>query len=315
MVPSDLVSLPPVVLLVGATGTGKTGFALNWAQRFPLEIVNLDASQFYLGMDIGTAKPEAAEQALVPHHLFDIANPDEPLDAGQYLALADEVAKTVSGRGKVPLFVGGTGLYSRALRNGLAEIPAIPKSVRTQLMTELEKRGVHALHAELVTVDPDAAARLSPNDPQRITRALEVYRHTGTTISYFQQAHRFARPRYNALVLGLDMAIDILRPRVEARVLQMFQSGFIAEAQRLLEAGYSPDLRTFKALGYRDVFAHLAGELSLDETRERLVRHHLRYAKRQRTWFSRDDSIHWFTHETADSANQLLARFLGLQDR
>ena len=312
MVPSDVGALPRIVLLVGATGTGKTRFALNWAQRFPLEIVNLDASQFYLGMDIGTAKPTAAEQDLVPHHLFDIARPDEPLDAGRYLTLADGVAREISKRGKVPLFVGGTGLYSRALRKGLAEIPAIPDSVRKQLMAELESRGAPALHAELAVIDPDAASRVSPADPQRITRALEVYRHTGTTISHFQQEHRFASPRYNALVLGLDMDKELLRPRIEARVAQMFDSGFAAEAQRLLEAGYPPDLRTFKALGYRDVFALLAGEISLDEARARLVYHHLRYAKRQRTWFARDDEIQWFTHETAASAVKLLTRFFEL---
>jgi tRNA dimethylallyltransferase len=307
--PGLIESRPPAVLLVGATGTGKSGIALEWARRYPFEIVNLDASQFYRGMDIGTAKPTRDEQDAVPHHLFDIADPDDPLDAGRYVALADAVAREILGHEKIPLFVGGTGMYARALLRGLAQIPDVPAAVRDAVQAELDARGPAALHRELLRVDPEAAARIADNDPQRITRALEVFRHAGRPITDFQREHRFAAPRYDALVLGLDVPREQLERRIVARVKAMFAAGFVDEVRNLLAAGWSPDLRTFKALGYHEVIDLLEGRAGEARTRERVARRHLQYAKRQRTWFRKEPDVAWFTHATRADAEAQLDRF------
>jgi len=300
---------PAVLVLVGATATGKSSLALELARTLPLEIVNLDASQFYVGMDIGTAKPTAAERAQVPHHLFDVAPPDRPLDAGRYVELADETIRDVCGRGRMPLFVGGTGLYARALLWGRAVIPSGSPGVWDQVALEMEEHGGATLHARLAEVDPAAAARVSVSDRQRISRALEVFCQTGLPISSFQECHGFARARLRYLKLGLRLDPRVLRARITRRVEVMFQEGFVAEVERLLAAGYNPRLRTFKALGYREVVRHLEGGLELEEVRARLVRHHLRYAKRQRTWFSKERDIEWLAFPDRHKALGLAGKF------
>jgi tRNA dimethylallyltransferase len=307
---SPNLSLPPIVILVGATGTGKSGLAMEWARRWPVEIVNIDASQVYREMTIGTAKPTAMEQAEVPHHLYDIVDPDDPLDAGRYLSYAQPAVAGILARQRLPLFVGGTGLYVKALLHGLAEIPDIPDSVRHAVQGELARVGPVALHEELAQVDAAAAERINPNDPQRTTRALEVFRHTGVPISDFQKRHRFAPSRYNALVLCLDIPREAHRPILARRVDGMFKAGFVQEVKQLLEAGWDPDLRSFKALGYRAVMDYLAGRISLRMAREKVLSHHSQYAKRQRTWFRRMDHVHWFLPSGRGEAEQLIGPFI-----
>jgi len=298
-----------VIVLVGATATGKSSLALDLANRFPLEIVNIDASQFYIGMDVGTAKPTPAEMKLVPHHLFDIAAPDSPLNAGRYIELADAVAAEIRGRGKLPLFVGGTGMYVRALLKGLADIPEVERSTRERVAADMALAGTAAMHRRLAEVDPDAAERISENDTQRISRALEVYLQTGRTISHFQELHRFAKARYDYLRLGLKVQRTVLKKRLAARVVRMFDGGFPEEVGRLLSLGYQPGLRTFKALGYRDVMAFVTGECSREEAMARVTTSHARYAKRQHTWFRREEDIHWFSPEERDQASALVKNF------
>lgn len=310
MVPSHMSHGLPVIVLVGATGTGKSGVALDWARRHPVEIVNADASQVYRGMDIGTATPTPIEQAEVPHHLFSIVEPDDPLDVGRYVMLAEAVIADIATRARLPLFVGGTGLYVKALLYGLAEIPEVPESVRSTVLQELERDGAPALHAALNDVDPDAAERISPNDPQRITRALEVFRHTGTPISEYQQRHGFAGARREALQLGLDVPRELHRERLARRVDEMFAQGFLAEVKALLAAGWPPTLRSFKALGYRAAMDQLAGRSTLAETMERIVSHHARYAKRQRTWFRRMEGLRWFHADDRGEAEEAVAAFV-----
>ncbi len=310
MVQPHMKQRPPVVVLVGATGTGKSGVALEWAQRYPLEIVNADGSQVYRGMDIGTATPSAAEQALLPHHLFNIVEPDDPLDAGRYLELAEPVIEEITSRGKLPLFVGGTGLYVKALLFGLAEIPEVPAEVRAQVQSELASEGSQSLHRALAAVDPEAAARISINDPQRITRALEVFRHTGTPITTYQQRHGFAGPLREALLIGLDVEREAHRERLAKRIEAMYAQGLVAEVETLLGAGWPPTLRSFKALGYRIVMEQLAGRLTKAEASAQILTQHARYAKRQRTWFAKMESVHWCPAHNLTRGEVKLDRFL-----
>jgi tRNA dimethylallyltransferase len=310
MVQSHMKSRLPVVVLVGATGTGKSGVAHEWAQRHPVEIVNADASQVYRGMDIGTATPSAHDQTVVPHHLFNIVDPDDPLDAGRYVELAEPVIDDIAARGKLPLFVGGTGLYVKALLFGLAEIPGVPVEVRDAVQTELARVGPHALHATLATVDPEAASRISPNDPQRITRALEVFRHTGSPITMFQQRHGFAGPLREALIIGLDVGREAHRKQLANRIDGMFAQGFIPEVEQLLAAGWSTTLRSFKALGYRVVMDLLAGQLTQAEAVAQILTQHARYAKRQRTWFAKMEGVHWCSADDSAKGEALLDAFL-----
>jgi len=302
--------LPSVLVLVGPTASGKTALSLELARRFPLEIVNLDASQLYVGMDIGTAKPDEEERGSVPHHLFDVSTPDQPFNAGAYAALADGLIPKIRSRGRRPLFVGGTGLYARALLFGLAAIPDVPAEVRASVTEWMQREGPAALHARLAEVDPVTAGRLPPGDTQRISRALEVFEATGTPISHFQEEHLFRAPRYRYLKLCVGFPRSILRQRIRDRVPRMFSAGFVREGQALLAAGYSPDLRTFKALGYREVFEHLACRIPLAECVERVTLRHLQYAKRQDTWFSRETDSVRLTTPFLPAAAEAVERFL-----
>ncbi len=301
---------PPLVVLVGATGTGKSKLALQWARRFPLEIVNADASQVYRGMDIGTATPSDEEQAAVPHHLFNIVDPDDPLDAGRYVELAEPVFDAIWSRRRIPLVVGGTGLYVKALLHGLARIPEIPASVRTAVQSELEQGGLPALHFALAAVDPEAAQRISSSDPQRISRALEVFRHTGTTISEFQQRHGFAGPRKEALLLGLEVPREEHREQLARRIDAMIAHGFVDEVEKLLSAGWPPTLRSFKALGYRVIMDLLANQVTLADARSQILSHHSRYAKRQGTWFRKMEGLRWITHDDVVQGEAAVSSFL-----
>ena len=287
--------LEPVVIMLGATATGKSSLAVSLATGLPLEIVNCDASQFYVGLDIGTAKPTRSERALAPHHLYDIAPPESPLNAGEYVRLADCKAAEILDRESVPLFVGGTGLYIRALTLGLAEIPDVSEQVRNKVSSMLGRLGGQALHDELLRVDPTTGARVSTNDSQRITRALEVYYETGKPISHFQRLHRFRTARYDCLKIGLELPREELNRRIVTRVRFMFEAGFADEVRKLLAVGHDFEARAFKALGYREVAAHVRGEISEREAMARVCSLHRRYAKRQRTWFRKESGVHWFT--------------------
>jgi len=300
-----------ILIITGPTGSGKSGLALGLAAKRPCEIVNCDASQFYEGMAVGTAAPEPEEMATVPHHLFGIRRPDEPVDAGQYLELAAPLFRQIWSRGNLPLVVGGTGLYVRALSRGLASIPTVDPGVRRALTARLEAHGLPSLRQELERCDPDYAARIAPNDPQRTLRALEVYHGTGRPLSHYQAEHGFKGAAYNCTLLAVDMPDEQLRPRLEQRLDKMLAQGFIDECKALLAAGYDPDLRTFKALGYRELFDYLAGSVTLADARERILRSHIQYVKRQRTWFKKEPGVIWGSALEEAWALEVLDRFMG----
>lgn len=288
-----MTETPKLVCIVGSTAVGKTQLALEICRRWDGEIVGADASQIYTGFDIGTGKATAEELDGVPHHLLDVCAPDGPFDAERYRVLADAAIAEVHGRGKRVVVCGGTGLYLRALLHGLCEAPPITSPIREALLTAIADGQSAALHAELALGDPRSAARISPNDAQRLERALGVLRSTGRALSDWQAEHAFKAQRYPALIIGLRRSRDDLRGRIERRVAQMFQTGLVEEVAGLIAAGWGAQLRSMNALGYRLVAQALAGELTMAEAQAKTVTASWRYAKRQLTWFKKVEGLRW----------------------
>jgi len=279
-----------VAALVGPTASGKTALALELARLLPVEVVSCDSQAVYRGMDVGTAKPTPKERAEVPHHLVDVAEVGEEFSAARYVELADEAIADIHARGKLPLVVGGTGLYLSALLYGLAAAPPKDEAVRRRLEGEVRRLGAPALHARLAQVDPEAAARISPGDPVRIVRALEVWELTGKPITQFHREHP-RRPRYRALVLGVTPPRDELYRRVDERAVRMFEGGLLEETRALARApGARRQLE--RCIGYGEALDVLEGRATPAEALARMQREQRRYAKRQLTWFRKMD-VRW----------------------
>jgi tRNA dimethylallyltransferase len=287
---------PPVVAVVGPTATGKTALAVQLARRVGGEVVNADSMQLYRGMDIGTAKPTPEERAGVPHHLLDLWHVREPASVAEYARTAREVIDRLRADGVVPLLVGGSGLYVRAVLDDL-EFPGTDPALRARLEEELAAEGSVALHARLAGVDPAAAAAVLPSNGRRIVRALEVVELTGRP---FRATLPEPRPHYPAVVVGLDRDTADLDERVRRRVDRMWAAGLVAEVERLAADGLREGPTASRALGYAQVLAQLAGELGPDEARETTVRATRRFVRRQRSWFRRDSAVRWF--DAADPA-------------
>lgn len=276
---------PPAVLLMGPTATGKTELAVALVREFPLEIVSVDSAQVYRGMDIGTAKPSPDVLAKAPHHLIDIVDPWDAYSAGRFRTDALGVMAQITARGRVPLLVGGTMLYFHALRRGLAPMPPADPALRARIDGQAAERGWPALHAELARLDPVAAARIHPNDAQRIQRALEVIRLTGLPLSRWQ-AQGVAPPPYRMLSIGLlpgDRAR--LHARIQARFLRMVAAGFLDEVRRLRSLpGVHRELPAMRCVGYRQAWDHLDGKVNEDEWVQLGISATRRLARRQLTW-------------------------------
>jgi tRNA dimethylallyltransferase len=292
-VPDSADTRPALVVICGPTAVGKTSLALGLAEAYDGEIISADSRQVYRLMDIGTAKPTAAEQQRIKHYLIDVAWPNEEFHAARFAALARQAIKAICRDGQRPFLVGGTGLYIRALTEGLLEAPGADPELRRQLHARAQSQGSAALHAELASVDPESAARLHPNDLVRIVRALEVYRQSGRPMSALQDEHAFGSQPYRTLKIGLDLERDELYRRIDQRAEAMFAQGLLEEAQGLLQAGYDPSLKSLQTIGYRQAFALLRGEMSREAALEDLKRSTRRYAKQQLTWFRKDKSIIW----------------------
>jgi len=278
-----------IIVMQGPTGVGKTGAALDLAGVLPVEIINADSMQVYRGMDIGTSKPDAAQQARVPHHLFSIAEPDEDFSAADYLRLGRAAIDDIAARGRIPLVVGGTGLYVQALLHGLS--PAPGGDTRSRGL--LRQQDPAALYEHLRACDPQSAARIHPRDTLRIVRALEVFMSTGTPLSAHHAAHRFRPAPYHAVRLCLSRARAELYERIDERVEQMFAEGFIQEVRGLLDRGIAADAKPMQAIGYRHALMYLRGECSLDETMRCMQKDTRHLAKRQLTWLRRIEQAHW----------------------
>jgi tRNA dimethylallyltransferase len=279
------------VLLMGPTCSGKSALAMQLAASWPVEIVSVDSGQVYRGLDIGTAKPTPAERAAVPHHLVDVCDPTEPYSAGRFRQDALELIPAIRARGRVPLLVGGTMLYFRALRHGIAELPAADAQVRGRIDARARLAGWPALHAELARLDPAAAARIQPADAQRIQRALEVIELTGRPLSELQ-----ARTAASGLALAAfalqPFDRDTLYRRIDERFEAMIAAGFVDEVRALRARGdLTPDLPSMRSVGYRQLWRHLAGERTLAEAIADGQRATRNLAKRQLTWLKADREV------------------------
>ena len=298
------------VCITGPTACGKTDLALDLAREFPLEVISMDSAMVYRGMDIGTAKPSVATRADVPHHLIDIASPTESYSAGRFAADARDVLAQIAGRGRLPLLVGGTLLYLRALRDGLAELPRADPDVRRRLDDEAGIAGWASLYARLEDVDPAAARRISPADRQRIQRALEVHELTGIPLSALQ-TREAALPGVpvHAVALVPDDRSRLAR-RIETRFDAMVAAGFVDEVQALRDRGdLDPTRPALRSIGYRQIWAHLEGECGWDEARRKAIAATRQLAKRQLTWL-RSDSATQRLPMDADTARVALTNIL-----
>lgn len=286
-----------MVAVVGATAAGKTGLSLDLAEALGGEVVNTDAMQLYRGMDVGTAKLPPHERRGIPHHLLDTLEVTEPATVAEFQGQARAVITELRGRGVTPVLVGGSALYTRAVLDEF-EFPGTDPAVRARLEAELAEVGSAAMHARLAEVDPESASRILVENGRRVVRALEVVEITGRPFSATLPRLEYVDPR--TVQVGVDIDRPTLDTRIELRVEEMFAAGFVAEVERLLARGLAQGRTASRAIGYPEVAAHLAGELSLDEARERTVVATRRFARRQDAWFRKDPRIHWVRFDDPD---------------
>lgn len=286
-----MTGTPPFVAVVaGPTASGKTGLAVELALRAGGEILNADSQQVYRGLDVGTAKPTAAERAAAPHHLLDLVDPGEGMDAARWVGLADAAISDVVSRGRLPIVVGGTGLYVRALLHGVVEAPGRDPALRTRLEEEAALHGRPALHRRLAAVDPEAAARIRENDLVRVVRALEIAAG-GRTQSELFAAHRFAPRRYRYRLLALAPPREELHRRIAVRAAAIARGGIVEEA-RALDARWGDALPRLP-IGYEDAIACARGAIDTEELAERIAQLHRRYARRQLVWLRGEQDVEW----------------------
>jgi tRNA dimethylallyltransferase len=271
--------------------------------------------QIYRGMDIGTAKPSAAEQVAATHHMVDIVDPGDDFDAAEYGRWAEDCVLELIAGGKTPFVVGGTGLYIKALIYGLAEAAASDSEIHVRLEAELVRNGSQSMHQRLHRVDPQSAQRIHPNDAFRILRALEVFYLTGRPLTAYHADHGFARARFHTLQIGLTLPRSELYARIDSRVDAMLAQGLEAEVRALLAKGIDPRLKSMQALGYRHMVDYLQGRLQWDEAVRTLKRDHRRYAKRQITWFGADNHVQWLRPDQFRDAVALVEKFLFRESR
>jgi len=308
----------PALAVLGPTASGKSRLAMHLALRLGGEVVSCDALQVYRGMDIGTAKSTAEERARVPHHMIDIRDPGEDFSAGDYVREGRAILRSVAQRRRLPIVAGGTGLYFRALLEGLFEGPGRSEPLRSRMRAIAARRGPATLHRALGRVDPDAAGRIAANDTSRILRAYEVWLISGKPMSWWQSQPGRRLSGFRWLKLGIRWPREALYERINTRVTAMFDSGLPAEAASLLSR-YSHSCHAFKAIGYRESAELLAGTLSRDEAVERTQMESRRYAKRQLTWFRSVDGVRWLDaasgwHAVEEEAVEAVSEFLGGRD-
>lgn len=305
---------PPVVVVTGPTGSGKSELAIQLAERFAGEIVNADSMQVFRFMDIGTAKPSAADRARVPHHLFDVANPNEAYSAGRYAKEARAAASQIHARGRVVFLTGGTGLYIRAFLDGLIHTenrdPGLRRRLESEQARAAEAGDPHRLHRRLRDLDGEAAAKIHANDVRRTVRALEILEQSGERASSVRQAHGFRDRPFRVLHLAIDPGREKLARRIEARAEGMIQAGLLREVRALRERGYAADLKPMQAIGYRHIQPVVDGADTLANALEAIKADTRRFAQRQRTWIRPLPDVHWHDPMEPDAVFERVGRFL-----
>jgi tRNA dimethylallyltransferase len=310
-----MIEKRPLVVLLGPTAVGKSMIAVQLAKVLDTEVLTADSRQVYRGMDIGTDKPSVAERHGVPHRLIDLANPDERFNVGLFRRAAVAEIERLYRGGRLPLVVGGTGLWVRALVRGLWDGPTADWHYREQLERDVREHGSAALHERLAAVDPESAARLHPNDMVKIIRALEVYHLRGRPLSDGHRRHGFSERPFAALLIGLMRERQALYRRIEERVEVELAKGLVDETRRLLAHGYGRDLGSMKGLGYRQMAGYLGGESSYADAVEVLKRDTRRFAKRQLTWFRKEPGITWLHLDEDETVERTVSRIMDCIER
>ncbi len=303
-----MTTFPPAIFLMGPTASGKTALSVQLAQKLNAEIISVDSALVFKGMDIGTAKPTLEERAGIPHHLIDILDPTESFSTGAFRRQALALMTDITARGKIPLLVGGTMLYFNALYHGLAQLPSADDAVRAQLNAQAQAIGKEAMHAKLQLVDPVAAARIHPNDPQRVQRALEVYELTGKSMTQLHaeaQVEEIPYQKIKLIIAPRDRAV--LHEKIALRFKLMLQQGLVAEVEALYQRGdLTVQMPSMRAVGYRQVWSYLEGEINAEEMLETGIIATRQLAKRQFTWLRRETDAHSFYTEEQDVFSAVL---------
>jgi tRNA dimethylallyltransferase len=285
--------LAPLLVILGPTASGKSALGIELAKKLNGEILVCDSTQIYRHFDIGTGKIPLAEQQGIAHHLVDLIEPEEIFTAGEYRRRAVEVLTDVRRRGKLPIITAGTGLYLRALLEGLADSPARSEAIRDRLRASVELRGVAHLHGVLAHLDPESAARIAPPDTQKIIRAIEMRLVAGKSASEIHRSGRLPLEGYQPLKIGLLPPRAVLYARIHSRIDEMIQAGWIEEVAQLIKRGVPPDAKPFQFIGYSEWRAHLSGTLAKKDAIPKIQQATRRFAKRQLTWFRRETNLHW----------------------
>lgn len=303
------------IFIMGPTGTGKTDLAVELSKRFPIEIISVDSALVYKGMDIGSAKPDAATLAQAPHRLIDFLDPSQPYSAADFRADALREMADITAHGRIPLLVGGTMLYFRALEYGLSQLPPANPAIRMRLEAEAAEQGWQALHDRLAQLDPEAAQRIHPNDPQRLQRALEVYEITGFTLTKLQQAAWHDNCPYKLLKIALIPENRAwLHNRLAQRFGQMLEQGVVEEVRKLLARGdLTPHLPAIRAVGYRQIWGYLINEMDYNQMRDRAIVATRQLAKRQMTWLRSEKDIVAYDPQELDLSSVInnVSTFIG----
>jgi tRNA dimethylallyltransferase len=299
-----------IVIVLGPTAVGKSEVAFELAQSLGSEIVNADSQQVYRYMDIGTGKPSASDRERVRHHLIDVVNPDEEFNAALYRRLATESIEEIQKRGKSVVVCGGTGLYLKVLTRGLFAGPGQDLEMRRSLEQEIAEKSLAALYQRLVEVDPGVVSSIHPNDRQRIIRALEIYQSTGKPLSLWQRQHGFQDEAFAALKIGLRRDRGELYDRINRRAERMVEDGLLEEVRDLMARGFAVTLKPLRSVGYRQMGEVIQGEKDIEEAVEEMKQETRHLAKRQLTWFRRDEEIRWFHPEPRDKIVETVRKFL-----
>jgi len=300
----------PLIVICSPTATGKTDLAVRLAQAFGGEIINADSLQVYRYLDIGTAKPTEEERKRIAHHLIDVVDPDEEYNAALYAEQARAMIEKLASAGKSIFVVGGTGLYLRALLQGIIATPPVDENIRNYYRDLRDRQGRECLFNLLRQRDPRAAERINPNDAVRVIRALEVLEQSGQSIVTLQQQHSFADCPYDACKIGLSIQRDELKKRIDLRTARMIKAGLVDEVRGLLKRGYGENLKPLQSLGYKQVIEFILGRYPWNHAMDLINRNTWQYSKRQMTWFSADKTINWFTPDQFEEIRGTVEKFL-----